>query len=472
MRIRGLLLVLPNLLVLTCLLSRLGFAQTPSGSSNTVLIPTGLNSTINLSSALLAIDDKSPMATSIGSGSGYVGLLGEPLRISDGFRRSLANLQQEYQASLDRKQTNIIDTFGILEKIRHLDLKDERAVRKLFSEQQLFAGPEGVAAFTDLFGADTRAIKNLNPTGGGIVLLNRLLLRDYIRYLNQTQGTNFTDQSVLGPTEVAEELPPDVVATGIYAGIHIRAGGGPTVYTPEAIYSNGLAGFDVAAQAYLSDVNGYAASFRFDLSPGRTEMVRAVSELKSALAEQKRAPLPFFLAIEERQVDPKFKAALSAANLRIAQMQLAVRSSVQFSYRHVDSVGSISSAGVSFSKLFPFTPNHAYNGVTLLFGLQALQFSPTVGSGASTIKSGAAAYWQNRVSRLIPGPDGTLLGDVRRWTTQSGIEYNFRNRLQSNDTYGVFLRQRFGSFTDFTLSIGRDANKQGFVGLSFGKTFF
>jgi hypothetical protein len=472
--------LLPILFVCTvaCLNCRAAFAQpTPDipTDPNKVAVPAGLNSAINLSAALLAIDDKSPMAFSVSTGTLPPGLIADLVDFSAEFKQEFLAFKNSLSDPNTVHGLTNAQGLDLLSTINRADVATDKDFRVLFSNPTLLdPGNQAVKDFYSTPGAvkpDTQAVIDFNPLNRGIVVKNRLLLRDFVAYLNKTFHTSFSDPSGFTAQELARELPLDVIATAYHIDIQMRAGGGATVYAPQAIYSNGLGGFDVGVQAYLSELNGYAAAFRLDLSPGRTAMVHAVSSLKSELSRGKQMPALLLTAILENRSEVLVGDEAEAKRL-VAQMQLALRSSVQFSYRHIDSVGSFASAGVSVSKLFPITPGSRFNGITFLFGAQALQYAPISGSSSSTIRSGVAVYWQNRVSRLLPGGSGKPVGDIRRWTTQSGVEYNFRNSLQLNDTYGVFLRQRIGNFTEFIVSVGRAANKQGFLGLSFGKTFF
>ncbi len=477
MRTIRLLALLMFACLLSCFLSASAFAQEsipnlqkdPTKTS----VSTGLNNAINLSAALLAIDDKSPMASSLYSGLDRANQINAYVHSNDYFKLEFGALT----TALAKSQLTLSTTTDPLQILLHLkNLADDNKRKEALDSPTLFNldTMEGQAfRKSGVLQPDTQAVLNQNPVNRGVFILNRLLLRDYIVYIglpaSLQNSTAFTAQEEEG---IENLFPPDLVASGYYAGIQVRTGGGPTVYTPEVIYSSGLGGFDVAAQAYLSDLNGYAASFRFDLSPQRPALVHSLSVFQSLLSAGKQSPSVLAAAIVENSPTNAFIASQSEANRRVAQIQSQTRSSVQFSYRHIDTVGAFTTAGLSVSKLFPIDPRKPYNGITFLVGVQALQYTPTTGSGAATIRSGVAVYWQNRVSRLLPGPLGKPKGDIRRWTTQSGVEYNFRNSLQLNDTYGVFLRQRLGNFTELTVSVGRAANKQGFVGMSFGKTFF
>ncbi len=491
MRIGRLLIPILPVCALICLLSRsacaLGSASDIPPDPNKVATPTGLNSVINLSSALLAIDDKSPMATSIGGGEGWKSALGRYLISNAAFRAELQSIHDELQAvkaTLRDHQTLAMfegdNGPGILDKLAGLNFRDRSAVTSLFSDPELFSSTNaGAQAFLNdksiSLQPDTQALLSLKLVGGGIIIRNRLLVRDYVAYLKKKSHelVPLSDPSGITPEEVEwlrKHLPPEIASWAVYTGVQVRTGAGPTAYTPEVIYSSGLGGFDAAAQAYLSDKNGYAGSLRLDLSSGRTTMAHAVSKLQEGFAKL-HASLPKARESEVAVLVAGIIGDDPEANRRIVQMQLGLRSSVQVSYRHIDGAGAFESIGASVSQLFPFPPLNPHGGITFLANLQALRFEPTSGASASTIRSGVAVYWQDRVSRLLPDGTNPPIGDIQRWTTQFGVEYSLQNSLQQNDVYGVFLRRRTAHFFEFTVSAGRASNKQGFLGISIGQTF-
>jgi len=302
----------------------------------------------------------------------------------------------------------------------------------------------------------------------------------------------------------------------------VRGGGGPTVYAPELIYSNGEKGFDIALQGYVSDECGYGISSRIDLTHGRPEMVKLVkgtdAKRKTAYTtrntpddlhplevplqpeEQVRlqriqrrrlliadviAPMvpggPQNAALREFQIntlvgtldvqrtnDAYFSDA-ATATVAVVNNIHSFRLAFLVGERAIFGVGSITNAGLSASQLFACR-GQRYNGVTLLFSSHALLYSPDSSGVKATLRNGLAVYWQDRVSRITQDDRKTEYGEINPWGTQVGVEYNFRDGLQANDGYGLFIRQRVRYKVEITVSGGKSANGRGYFGFSLGRS--
>jgi len=457
-------------------------SQDISNDPNKTAIPTGLNSAINLSSAIVAIDDKSPMATSIGDVPHDPGFLIED-QVSFTAGNQSAQINDLYQALVSVKRS----FNGSLAKVP----LDSLADFTMYVQTEI--------AMEDLpfpaVAPDSIAVKAVHRTGRGKLILNRLLLRDYLtqeihglpNILDAAQaeevrraiGLLDIDDKML--RSINEKLPLDIIGRAVYVGAQVRAvGSGATVYTPEAIYSDGRIGQDYAVQAYLSGLYGYGVSARFDLTPGRSDMVRKVVRLDGIIRQAGRSGIPTTISPELRtrvlvhaaqflDREDEYRAAKTEAILAVAHTARSLRLALVAGERGIGTIGSFTTAGLSASKLLA-SRHGRYNGVTLLAGAQVLQYDPDSGGATATVRYGFAVFWQDRVSRVLD-QGGAQVGEINRWGTQVGVEYNLHNSLQTRDVYGLYVRQRFEHFTELSLSVGKSASGKAYIGFSVGHTF-
>jgi hypothetical protein len=491
--------LLTCVIALTSLFSKVASADDPIQDVSTdprkAAIPNGLNSAINVPSAALAIDDKSPMAFNIGQGNSVANFVSAKIRTKAGM------FPLPHGPVLRLDNVLLLDTSSrdaFLNSVEHLLLSKDFVQRLTNNGVQL--------------SYDTEQIMKLKLHGLGRLILNQLALRDLIArfYPNQsTKPFDFTTQElkefhqVIFPDKPAKGSPPNAPPTSvIYLGFQTRAGGGPTVYTPEAIYSNGRSGVDLAIQPYLSNEDGIGAALRLDLSPGRHKLVESIVPLVDNFNDYSE----IYDSAKDLSVDtPEGRIELlrlmasildnyDPAGLAVARASLSLRVSAQFGYRYIEQTGKFYTTGLSVSQLVPVKIGKRNTGITTLLGVQALHFASQEQTGVTVpgqpmttvLRTGIALIWQDRISHVVHesflvdepkdkgkqnAPAGIDVADIKRWGTQIGVEANVRNGLQKHDTVGVFWRERLPRFTEFTLSLGTGANGRGYVGFSLGKTF-
>lgn len=272
---------------------------------------------------------------------------------------------------------------------------------------------------------------------------------------------------------ILDTLPVNIVAEIFAAGTNVRLGGS-AVGALQGIYSNGLYGFDIAAQTYFTQPHGNGFTFRLNLSPERSACAQTIRDYAAPLEigkedlsrittipENKQQKIvSAFAYIIRGDANKKLEMAKNAA----VSISMSFRIVALVSYDEFSDNTSLFNFGLSVSQLFPVYKNK--RGVGFLFNIEERRLSSSTNPNPPVGAAGLAIYWQDQIFRIKDNG----AADLVRWRTQVGVEYDLEDHSLFKDTYGVFWRRRLAKFTEVTFLSGISYNVP-YFGLNFSRTF-
>lgn len=376
--------------------------------------------------AAQAIDDKSPMATSIsGSAPGFLP--------ADRMRRINAHLldlktitpdEFESPGFLERIQLkqpkgstaeSIVTTINTLLKHYNTALREEGLPNGRYSPKQRQALKEDFEELVNLYAQ----LESLNPAPIGYA----------VTLTSGARSTNNT--SLYQRLELSEVIP----------------------------------GADIDFQTYSSDPTSVSLGAKVDISPLRRVRMVAIETYVEYVRDHPKAPT-------ERSKKLDYLAAkwqlLSEAQKAVVALSNGLRVSVSSNFTSVHGFGSVYSSGIGTSSLIKSPLGSG--GITFQENVQQLRVNSELGGISNVFVPGASIFWQDKVNSV--DSHGNL--SINRWKYQVGLEYSSLASFHHvHDVYDGFIRYRLPKtkFSEVKFSAGPDSSNVVRFQLEFGYTF-
>ncbi len=376
--------------------------------------------------AAQAIDDKSPMATSI---SGFA-----PTMISaDRLRKFNAHLLElngikfdNYDSTGYLEQTllkqpkgstaeSIGTTISTLLKHYNTAMREEGSPNSRYSVQQRKALKDDFEELVNLYAQ----LESLNPAPVGYA----------VTLTGGARSTNNT--SLYQRLELSEVIP----------------------------------GADFDFQTYSSDPTSVSLGAKVDISPLRRVRMFAIETYVEFVRDHPKAPTEPTKKLEYLAAKSHL---LSEAQKAVVALSNGWRVSVSSNFTSVHGFGSVYSSGIGTSSLIKNPLGHG--GITFQENVQQLRVNSELGGITNVFLPGASIFWQDKVNSV----DSHGNVSINRWKYQIGLEYSSLAGFHHvHDIYDGFIRYRLPKtkFSELKLSAGPDAANVVRFQLEFGYTF-
>jgi hypothetical protein len=268
----------------------------------------------------------------------------------------------------------------------------------------------------------------------------------------------------------------------LFVAAQALVGSGGPYYVPGVLFSSGRTGFDIGGQSYIGPKAGYGISVRKDIQPLHqhfVDTVYAYNDLASAIKHFSALIEPIAGQLEAAQQRGKIqnvgqvvttpeqqealKEAFSILDIRLRRQKLidtelfnknqslssefislskAPQLSFLYSYRTLESVGDIHSAGLSLSNYIGVSKSGSW-GATGLINVQGVYFAAansTYGPTRSAVQTDIALIFQNATFYEKADFSPIVHG---RWSWELGIEYRPWNQVDRGSLLDGFVRYRF-----------------------------
>ena len=254
----------------------------------------------------------------------------------------------------------------------------------------------------------------------------------------------------------------DIVTALFYGAAGVRTA--PVTQFDERIeYSDALFGYDLLAETDNSNPRSLSLGFRLDLSPTRQSVLSRVGGYQSYNERQRlevkipEGSLAAQMAYVIVHIQPELRIRLRSAKQAIIARQQGLHLLAFSGYSTVNGYGSLFAYGISASALRQF--EHTPGGFT---GLGSIEI---VGR-ENTVVPGGAFFWQDAVSHQQNGDPAIV-----RWRKQIGIEYSSLSAFHHlHEIYDLFFRYRLPRYAEIKFTAGVDPTNSLIVGFEIGQT--
>jgi hypothetical protein len=270
-----------------------------------------------------------------------------------------------------------------------------------------------------------------------------------------------------GPTDPivrnGQLVIPGAYPASLYLGAQSygepRTGNGlgrQTLGVPDLKFSDALTGLDLDFQQFENDENGTAGAIQYAFGPARAHYSDALASAIGFNGIQQRSASYKGLTPDNldamEAADPTLAAAVAQSETletrlgdTLVRYTHSLQMSVYITGLSYTGRGTYTSEGGAVGQLFPI----GSTGLTVSGIAQAIQFSPSGGSGmsyGSDVQYGGSIVWQDRISSLDMTEPNNPLPIIRPWIVKVGADY-FSKTLGGYDTlpssWEAYIRYKF-----------------------------